>query len=564
MPKINFDKVINNRETYHRFIYIIMFVLAIISRGMNMGMTSSYTILSCIAIVSMFIFELLVGRFFSNEADIITVLRLLELIVVLILEYMCKFTNYYWIAWMILSMVIGMEYIVQENKYDKITVGEKKTVVNIMLIAVAIVTYSASDITAWAFYLMIKLIVIFLMNYFVNYFDSTSDYYAMQMNQMHVKLSGYEDDNTKLIEYQERVKEINEQINYQKIDLTRAYRDLEQINQETKAQAEIMKYMSSTFDIPKCVNVITDTIMEVKEPKLCAMYIDKNIYNNQFGYCVIKTNYSSMQRRLKKDIEDIFDDLNSNNAGNIILHEESVKRYRFVGDTNIDSMAILPIKEGRRMYGFMLVASDEENFFDNGLDFYENCLVEFNVSVKSTKLYLKTQDMARKDGLTGIYNRVYFGELFDKAVKTAVSKGQFLSVALFDIDKFKSVNDTYGHIAGDKVIKMVAQVAEKYAQRYSGFTCRYGGEEFLLVYPGKDEQETLKILEEFHEEIKSTTVIHEDFKIDVNICIGLSSYPNICKKPEMLVNRADISMYYGKRHGRGRLVLDNPLVDEGE
>jgi diguanylate cyclase (GGDEF)-like protein len=271
-----------------------------------------------------------------------------------------------------------------------------------------------------------------------------------------------------------------------------------------------------------------------------------------------------MQRRLNKDIEHIFLELAPNDAEAEVLHGESVKKYRFIGDTNIETLALLPIKSSGKTYGVMIVASDVNSFFDKGLDFYDNCITEFVISVKTTKLYLKTQDMARKDGLTKIYNRVYFMELFEEAAKTAVQKKQPLSVALFDIDKFKSVNDTYGHLAGDKVIKMVAQTGLKYANKYNGFTCRYGGEEFLLVFPGKDEQEALEILEEFHNEIKSTKVGYNEFSIDVNVCIGLSSYPNICRDPELLVNRADISMYYGKKHGRGRLVLDNPLVDEEE
>jgi diguanylate cyclase (GGDEF)-like protein len=322
--------------------------------------------------------------------------------------------------------------------------------------------------------------------------------------------------------------------------------------------------LSSSFDIPKCINVVIDTITDVKKTKLCAIYLNKNVFNNQEASCNIRTDYASMQRRLKKDIESIFEDVVKKNADNEVVHGESVKKYRFIGDTNIEAVAVLPIKDNKIIHGIMILASDRDNFFDKGLDFYDNCITEFVVSVKTTKLYLKTQDMARKDGLTKIYNRVYFMELFEAAAKTAVQKKQPLSVALFDIDKFKSVNDTYGHLAGDKVIKMVAQTGLKYADKYDGFTCRYGGEEFLLVFPGKDEQEALDILEEFHSEIKNTKVEYDKFSIDVNVCIGLSSYPNICKEPEMLVNRADISMYYGKKHGRGRLVLDNPLVDEVE
>ncbi|MBQ8912724.1 MAG: GGDEF domain-containing protein, partial [Lachnospiraceae bacterium] len=177
--------------------------------------------------------------------------------------------------------------------------------------------------------------------------------------------------------------------------------------------------------------------------------------------------------------------------------------------------------------------------------------------------YLMMQDMAHKDGLTGINNRMYFMQLFDDAVKKAKRKKSSLSVALYDIDKFKTVNDTYGHLAGDAVIKTVASIGNKYAEDNGGFVGRYGGEEFLIVLPDKSEKEAFPILEAMHEEIKNTTVRHEDSVINVNVCIGLTSYPNICAEPSMLINRADMAMYYGKEHGRGRLVIDDPeLIKE--
>ena len=205
----------------------------------------------------------------------------------------------------------------------------------------------------------------------------------------------------------------------------------------------------------------------------------------------------------------------------------------------------------------MIIASDNEDFFEKGLTYYEASIAEFNISVKNSKLYLMMQDMAHKDGLTGINNRMYFMQLFDAAVKKAKRKKSSLSVALYDIDKFKNVNDTYGHLAGDAVIKTVASIGNRYAEENGGFAGRYGGEEFLIVFPDKSEKEALPILEAMHEEIKNTTVTHEEDNINVNICIGLTSYPNICEDPNMLINRADMAMYYGKEHGRGRLVVDD-------
>ena len=69
-------------------------------------------------------------------------------------------------------------------------------------------------------------------------------------------------------------------------------------------------------------------------------------------------------------------------------------------------------------------------------------------------------------------------------------------IVVIDVDDFKLCNDTYGHLAGDKVIKMVASIDDKFARAHGGFACRYGGEEFLLVLPGYDETQALPILEE--------------------------------------------------------------------
>lgn len=277
-------------------------------------------------------------------------------------------------------------------------------------------------------------------------------------------------------------------------------------------------------------------------------------------YCEIKLHGNAA--KIKKDIDEIFKNVKDGVYKTNLFYEDEVKQFKFVGDTNLSTLAVMPMINDNEIYGMMIVGSNQSDFFEKGLIYYETCIVQFNVSVKSALLYLKTEDMARKDGLTGIYNRVYFKELFDRAKEEVEKSNEPLSVALFDIDKFKLVNDTYGHIAGDNVIKMVASVDDKYARKHGGFACRYGGEEFLLVLPGKDEKEAMDILEVMHEEIKSTVVSFDGSDISVNVCIGLSVYPSICKDANLLVSRADKAMYYGKKNGRGRLVIDNDELDK--
>ena len=305
---------------------------------------------------------------------------------------------------------------------------------------------------------------------------------------------------------------------------------------------------------------MVETIPDVKAPKICAMYLTNDVYNNENSTLVVKTVYSSVQRRLKKESNNIYSEFEDEQKDNIVS-DVACLDYKFLEDTNISKISILPIRNNKQLLGLMVIGSDDDKFFESGLSYYENCVMELVVSIKSTNMYLKMQDMARKDGLTGIFNRLYFNELYAKTIKIVKQKSQHLSVALYDIDKFKNVNDTYGHLAGDMVIKMVAAVGQKYAEEYNGIACRYGGEEFLLVLPKKDQNEALEILSALHKEIQDTIVSYNNTVITVNVCIGLSTYPELCDNPEQLVGRADKAMYYGKKNGRGRLVVDNPDID---
>lgn len=544
-------------------LYIIVLLLTIVLRTLRIVENTGLIVAICIIL---FIFSMLDAIAFRknywNSTKAFIILKYIELAAYSVIQAFIPVDIMAFPIMLILTMLMSVEFIIHGSEYERSTVFVRKMMIVAPVTLNLIISVGTRTESVWFCYFLIQFIAVLMVYFIVDWFVAVNANYESINRKISMEKTNIENINEKLIEYQNRVKSINEKINYQKIDLTRAMTELEQANTEIESQTEVMKYMASTFDVPKCINVITDAIMDVKKPKLCALYIDKNVYMNKFESYIIKSNYTSMQRRLRKDIEGIYHDVVDNKRESRIIKENDLKEYRFIGDANISTMAILPLGDENEKYGIMIVCSDDKAFFDKGLNYYETCIVEFNVAIKSTKLYLKMQDMARKDGLTGIYNRIYFNELFEKVSREAVAKKKPISVALFDIDKFKRVNDTYGHLVGDLVIKMVASVGQKYAEKYKGFASRYGGEEFLLVLPGYDENAALKILEAMHEEIINTKVEHDNVSINVNVCIGLSSYPNICSDTNILVSRADKAMYYGKRNGRGRLVIDNPEIDK--
>ncbi len=558
MTDFNFQ----GNKAYHKFMYIGIVLFIILADVFDICKNTPLTIISIILLlVFWFLNSYVITKYSENKKNMCVVIRFLELLSYNILEGIFPSEGMFVAIWTVFIAYIGIIFILEFSDFEEFTILIRKIIFVGVLFVKLCFAIGMNQEQLWLSYFLTELILFVVVVCIVNVQVSANLSYLKEKNELNLEISRVEDVNTQLNEYQEKVKSVNEQINYQKIDLAKTLRELEQVNVEIESQNEIMKYMTSTFDVPKCINVITDSIMEVKKPKLCALYIGKDVYYNKDSSCIIKTNYTSMQRRLRKEIEYIFEGFSVDYNEPFIIYGQDLKNFKFIGEANINSLAMIPLGT-KKPYGLLLVGSDKEDFFDKGLNYYQTCILEFDVAIKSTKLFLETQDMARKDGLTGIYNRVYNGQLYKKAAKHAEHRNQPLSVALFDIDKFKNVNDTYGHLAGDNVIKMVANVAKKYADKYNGFASRYGGEEFLLTLPGYDVQEALEILENMHQEIKSTVVLYEDIEIGVNVCIGLSSYPSLCQDVNVLVNRADKAMYYGKKHGRGRLIVDNPDIDE--
>lgn len=565
MSKFNSDNFIKSYSFFHKIIYVFAILMVVMNIFSKSSLPTNTLILICIFMILFFAADSIAHTLdYFGTGTFFLSLRYVEFFVFNIIQGVVGCTDIIIVSLLLLCLYVASEFVLYDSEYDSSNISVRKYFLLVPMCISAVLAFDAKNEFKSYLYFLIEILFFFVINIIVSWFEQIQNGREKERNELNLKISNIETDNTKLIEYQEKVKHINEQINYQKIDLAKANKELEQVNIEVNSQTEVMKYMTTTFDVLKCMNVLTDAIMDVKKPKLCAIYVDKNVYMNSLSSCIIKTNYSSMQRRLKKEIESIFEVVANGTGCTGVLYDDNLKQFKFIGDANINTLALLPFVDNNKVYGMMMVGSDDREFFSNGLGYYENCIVEFNVAVNRTKLYLKMQDMARKDGLTGIYNRVYFTELYEKALSDAKRKKKPISVALFDIDKFKRVNDTYGHIAGDKVIQMVASMGQKYADMYSGFTCRYGGEEFLLVLPDYDEEKALAVVEELHNEIKSTPVTYNDTEISVNVCIGLTSYPSLCDDTKILVSRADKAMYYGKKNGRGRLIVDNPSIDYEE
>ena len=168
------------------------------------------------------------------------------------------------------------------------------------------------------------------------------------------------------------------------------------------------------------------------------------------------------------------------------------------------------------------------------------------------RLQRELQRVAHEDSLTGASNRGRFVELLGAEIERANRHGRALSLVLFDVDRFKQVNDTYGHAAGDAALRSLAAVAKAQLRR-SDVLGRLGGEEFALLLPETGGDGALQVAERLREAVAAIPVAHADRSFAVTISLGVSSLlPG--DTPDRVLARADEALYAGKRSGRNRTV----------
>ncbi len=158
-----------------------------------------------------------------------------------------------------------------------------------------------------------------------------------------------------------------------------------------------------------------------------------------------------------------------------------------------------------------------------------------------------------KDGLTGIYNRLYLDKKLPENVKTCSAKNRPLSLVLCDVDHFKKINDTYGHLIGDEVLKYVCHLLYHHIRKQD-WIARYGGEEFVICLPYTDITDTIAIAERLRNTLEQHPFIKGDVLIPVTMSFGISCTTGTYVGMTDIIKRADENLYRAKESGRNVVV----------
>ncbi len=159
------------------------------------------------------------------------------------------------------------------------------------------------------------------------------------------------------------------------------------------------------------------------------------------------------------------------------------------------------------------------------------------------------------DGLTGLFNHRHIHGLLHEEFDRAQRTGEKISVAMLDLDRFKAVNDTHGHPAGDRVLQELAEILRENAREIDRIG-RYGGEEFMVILPETDIEDATVFVERIRREVARRPFdIQADEPLRMTVSVGVATYPNEgIDTPEALVKMADNALYAAKSGGRDRVV----------
>lgn len=249
------------------------------------------------------------------------------------------------------------------------------------------------------------------------------------------------------------------------------------------------------------------------------------------------------------------------NTGDLLNGAETRTELKVTKKTSryLDLRITTLYDDNHKMNGRLMVFRDVtdrkevEKDLRRAMDRLQTQLIEIGM------LQSQLREQAIRDALTNLFNRRYLEETLERELSRATRESYPLCVIMMDIDYFKDTNDTYGHEAGDVVLKTLAETVTRQS-RHGDFVCRFGGEEFVLVMPNIGVEKAKERAANLHEIIGGMNIPYGRFNLSTTISMGIAWYPEHGKTKEELLRAADMAMYVAKNTGRNRVVVHNGLA----
>lgn len=332
---------------------------------------------------------------------------------------------------------------------------------------------------------------------------------------------------------------------------TQAFNELiESFSSSLRTLDEIKNYtevFSSQLDLLALSNIALGLAIQSSAAKAGAIFLEQD------GEIRLLTAFGIKEAPALVDDQNILEAFSKGHPRSI-SHPDGIVVESTLLQFHPSEILIEPVKFKSIPIAVVLLAKDQpfETDFRKQLSLFSLSLA---IALHNAVEHEQLQKLAALDPLTEVFNRRFGLIRLREEYTRAVRKDLPLGVLMFDIDHFKKVNDVYGHVAGDRVLKSVTKQIRQ-CMREGDIAIRYGGEEFMLVLPGASKADSFKIAERIRHIIKDNKTTYGDNDIYITISIGCDSYPEtaIDGEQELIVN-ADEALYRAKDSGRDKVMI---------
>jgi len=365
----------------------------------------------------------------------------------------------------------------------------------------------------------------------------------------------------------EQLRQLDEYANHAAVTIqnVRLYQDLTRRVQELSTLYEVGRELSSSLELDKLLRKIVDSATQLLDCEMCSLMLleeDKQTLCIRYakGICqeVVKRARVKVGEGIagwvaKQGEPLLIEDIEKHP----LFARKSQKKYR------TKSLLSVPLKIRSEVIGVLNVNNKRSNavFTSKDRDILMMLASQAAVAIENARLYEELERLAITDGLTQLYVPRYFHEELDKELRRAERYKRPLSLLMMDIDHFKKINDTYGHLQGDQVLRELAGLLKRCA-RQDDIVARYGGEEFAIALVETNKKGGLKAAERIRRTVEEFEFSGPAGPLPVTISIGVASYPQDATTKRDLIAKADMALLTAKERGRNRVVTYSAQVEE--
>ncbi|HZR64919.1 MAG TPA: sensor domain-containing diguanylate cyclase [Terriglobales bacterium] len=331
-------------------------------------------------------------------------------------------------------------------------------------------------------------------------------------------------------------------------------------NQELSIFHDVAKALTSSLDLDSILQTIMEKMAEYFRPDTWSLLMVDEQKNELYFAIAVGTASEALKNVRLKVGEGI--------AGHVAKYGEKLivpdvqadkrfaKRIDKVTQWETQSIICVPLKSKLRVLGVIQLVNVDMNHFTEAESFFLQSLCDYAaIAIENARSVERIQELTITDDCTGLYNARHLYKTLESEVYRSSRFGYEFSVLFIDLDHFKQVNDTHGHLIGSKLLAEIGYLI-KAQLRLIDFAFRYGGDEFVVLLPQTGKDSALIVARRLRDSLRSSQFCKEEaLNLNVRASMGLATYPHDAKSPHDIIRQADEMMYMVKNSTRDNIGI---------